>query len=145
VVADWDPSGNLSFTANEHYWQPDKPYADRLEYVIVADDTQRIQQLRTGQLSAIEQVSPASLAELEADPGVTVSQLGSWAVEQVFFNTLDAHFADRQVRRAIALALDRAGITAAVTFGTAEPLDTLIPPTIQYSADVEALDADPAA
>lgn len=145
VVADWDPSGNLSFTANEHYWQPDKPYADRLEYVIVADDTQRIQQLRAGQLSAIEQVSPASLAELEADPNVAVSQLGSWAVEQVFFNTLDEHFADRQVRRAIALALDRAGITAAVTFGTAEPLDTLIPPTIQYSADVEALDADPAA
>jgi len=144
VVETWDPSGDLAFTANQHYWQPDKPYADRLVYAVVADDTQRIQQLRAGQLSGIEQVSPASLAELEADPNVTVSQLGSWAVEQVFFNTLDEHFADRTVRRAIALALDRAGITTAVTFGTAEPLHTLIPPTIQYSADVEALDADPA-
>lgn len=142
VVEEWDPSGDLSFVANQHYWQEGKPYAERLVYTVVADDTQRIQQLRAGQLSGIEQVSPASLAELEADPAVQVAQLGSWAVEQIFFNTLDEHFADRHVRRAIALALDREGITRAVTFGTGETLHTLIPPTIAYSAEVAALDND---
>jgi peptide/nickel transport system substrate-binding protein len=142
VVDAFDPSGDTTFTANQHYWQEGKPYADKLVYKVVADDAQRIQQLQAGQLSGIESVAPATLAQLQGDAGVTVSELGSWAVEQVFFNTLDDRFADRHVRRAIAWALDRDGITKATTFGAAETVRTLIPPTIQYSANVEALDND---
>jgi len=145
VVDTWDPSGDTTFTANTHYWQAGKPYADKLVYKVVADDTQRIQQLQAGQLSGIEEVAPATIAQLSGDQNVTVSQLGSWEVEQVFFNTQNQYFADEHVRRAIALSLNRDGITQAVTFGAAQTVKTLIPPTIQYSADVKALDNDPAA
>ena len=41
--------------------------------------------------------------------------------------------------------LDRDGLTKATTFGAAATVRTLIPPTIQYSADVKALDNDPSA
>ena len=112
---------------------------------MVADDTQRIQQLQAGQLSGIEDVAPATIAQLKGDANITVSELGSWEVEQVFFNTQNQYFADPHVRRAIALSLNRDGITKAVTFGAAQTVKTLIPPTIQYSADVNALDNDPAA
>ncbi|HSK32629.1 MAG TPA: ABC transporter substrate-binding protein [Propionicimonas sp.] len=145
VVDTWDPSGDTTFTANTHYWQAGKPYADKLVYKVVADDTQRIQQLQAGQLSGIEEVAPATISQLSSDQNVTVSELGSWEVEQVFFNTRNQYFADPHVRRAIALSLNREGITQAVTFGAAQTVRTLIPPTIQYSADVEALDNDPAA
>ena len=145
VVDSWDPSGDTTFTANTGYWQAGKPYADKLVYKVVADDTQRIQQLQAGQLSGIEEVAPATISQLSSDANVTVSQLGSWEVEQVFFNTQNQYFADPQVRRAIAYALNRDGITQAVTFGAAQTVKTLIPPTIQYSAPVKALDNDPAA
>ena len=145
VVDTWDPSGDTTFTANPHYWQAGKPYADKLVYTVVADDTQRIQQLQAGQLSGIEDVAPATISQLSGDANVTVSELGSWEVEQVFFNTQNEYFADPHVRRAIALSLDREGITQAVTFGAAQAVRTLIPPTIQYSAEVNALDNDPAA
>ncbi|MGB4917232.1 MAG: ABC transporter substrate-binding protein [Propionicimonas sp.] len=145
VVQSWDPSGDTTFAANPHYWQAGKPYAASLVYTVVADDTQRIQQLQAGQLSGIEEVAPATISELSANPQVTVSQLGSWAVEQVFFNTRNEHFADRQVRRAVAAALNRDGLTQATTFGAAQTVKTLIPPTIRYSADVKALDNDLAA
>ena len=145
VVASWDPNGDTTFTANPHYWQQGKPYAASLVYKVVADDAQRVQQLQAGQLSGIEDVAPASLAQLQGDRNVTVAELGSWEVEQVFFNTRNQHFADRHVRRAVAYALDREGITQATTFGAAEVVHTLIPPTIQYSADVKALDNDQAA
>ncbi|MGC3994297.1 MAG: ABC transporter substrate-binding protein [Propionicimonas sp.] len=145
VVQSWDPSGDTTFTANTHYWQTGKPYAQNLVFKVVADDTQRIQQLQAGQLSAIEDVAPATISQLQASQNVTVSELGSWAVEQVFFNTQNPYFADRHVRRAVAYALDREGITQATTFGAAETVHTLIPPTIQYSADVQALDNDQAA
>ncbi len=145
VVESWDPSGDTTFLANTHYWQVGKPYAASLVYKVVADDTQRIQQLQAGQLSGIEDVAPATIAELTANPQVTVADLGSWAVEQVFFNTRNEHFADRHVRRAVAYALNREGITQATAFGAAATVKTLIPPTIRYSADVKALDNDQAA
>lgn len=145
VVQSWDPNGDTTFLANTHYWQVGKPYAASLVYTVVADDTQRIQQLQAGQLSGIEDVAPATIAELSANPQVSVAELGSWAVEQVFFNTLNKHFADRHVRRAVAYALNREGITQATAFGAAQTVKTLIPPTIRYSAEVKALDNDQAA
>ena len=136
------PAATPPSTANSHYWQAGKPYADKLVYTVVADDNQRIQQLQAGQLSGIDDVAPATIEQLSTNPELTVSELGSWEVEQVFFNTQNAHFSDRAVRRAIAYALDRDGITRATTFGAAQTVRTLILPTIQYSADVTALDND---
>jgi len=145
VVQSWDPNGDTTFTANPNYWQQGKPYASSLIYKLVSDDTQRIQQLQAGQLAGIEDVAPASLEQLRGNSAVTVSELGSWEVEQVFFNTQNKFFADRHVRRAIAYALDREGITRATTFGAADTVHTLIPSTILYSAQVRALDNDPVA
>ncbi|MCB0913434.1 MAG: ABC transporter substrate-binding protein, partial [Propionibacteriaceae bacterium] len=120
VVQTWDPNGDTTFTANPHYWQEGKPYAASLIYKVVSDDAQRIQQLQAGQLGGIEDVAPASIEQLEGNADITVSELGSWAVEQVFFNTRNKYFADRNVRRAVAYALDREGITRATTFGAAQ-------------------------
>ena len=137
VVDEWDPNGDLSFVRNEHYWQEGKPYLDGLVYRFVADDTQLRQQLAAGQLDAIDTVPAAAAAEVDAAPETVLSQTEGWSTEQVFFNTQREEFADPHVRRAIARALDREGITAATTFGTAEVADALLPPSIAYSADGE--------
>ena len=144
AVSEWDPSGDLTFVKNENYWQEGKPYIDSLVYSLVADDTQGLQQLQADQVQALEAVPAANVAELEGASGVEVVTASGWATEQVFFNTLNEHFADVHVRRAIALALDRDGLTAATTFGTAEVADALLPPTIQYSGAgvIDALNLD---
>ncbi|PRI11303.1 ABC transporter substrate-binding protein [Leucobacter massiliensis] len=144
VVDEWDPNGDISFVRNEHYWQEGKPYLDRLVYKFVADDTQLRQQLAAGQLDAIDTVPAANAAEVDQAANTVLSQTAGWSTEQIFFNTQREEFADRHVRRAIAHALDRDGITAATTFGTAETANALLPPTIQYSANdtVEALGFD---
>lgn len=134
VLNEWDKAGDISFTKNENYWQEGKPYLDALEYRYIADDTQLRQQLAAGQLDAIDIVPAANAAEIEADSSLRLSQTEGWSAEQVFFNTERAEFADVKVRRAIAMALDREGITQATTFGTAETASALLPPSIQYSA-----------
>jgi len=134
VVSAWDPAGDLTFTANKNYWQEGKPYVDELVYKLIPDDTQLLQQLQAGQIDAIDEVPPANVADLQANDATRVVTQGSWEIEQVFFNTQDPHFADVNVRQAIAHALDRDGITAATTFDTAQKADALIPPTIEYSA-----------
>ncbi|MBK0419506.1 ABC transporter substrate-binding protein [Leucobacter sp. CSA1] len=144
VVDEWDPSGDLSFVKNEHYWQEGKPYLDALVYRFIADDNQMQQQLAAGQVDAIEQVPAANAAEIDGNAATTLSSTSGWSTEQIFFNTENEHFADQHVRRAVARALDRDGIAAATTFDTAEVANSLLPPTIEYSANdtVEALGFD---
>lgn len=144
VVDTWDPNGDLTFVKNEHYWQEGKPYLDTLVYKLVTDDTQLQQQLTAGQLGAIDDVPAANAAQVDSAEGTTLSQTTGWSTEQVFFNTQREQFADTHVRRAIAMALDRDGITQATTFGTAEVANALLPPTIVDSANgtVQPLEFD---
>lgn len=144
ALDEWDPAGDISFVKNENYWQEGKPYLDALVYKLVPEDTQLVQQLQSGQLDAIDEVNPANVEELTANADVAVLKSSGWEIEQVFFNTLDEHFSDVNVRQAVAHALDREGIASATTFGLAEVANSLIPPTIEYSANDEgyALDYD---
>jgi peptide/nickel transport system substrate-binding protein len=147
AVDKWDPNGDISFVKNEHYWQEGKPYLDRLVYSFIADDTQLRQQLAAGQIDAIDTVPSANAAAIDDDAGTTLATTDSWSTAQIVFNTQREQFADERVRRAIAHAIDREGITTATTFGTAEVANSLLPPTIPYSATNEgyALDYDLAA
>jgi len=137
VVSEWDPAGDLTFAANENYWESGQPYIDTLVYKLIADDTQLTQQLKAGQINAIDEVNSADVESLKSSADITVETVGSWEIEQMFMNTTNTYFGDRNVRRAIALALDRDGITQATTFGTAEVANSLIPPTIASSANDE--------
>lgn len=144
VVKAWDPNGDLAFAKNEHYWQDGKPYLDELVYKFVADPTQLQQQLVAGQIDAVEQVPAANAADMSGNDALQLIEAPGWSADQVFFNTLNEHFADQHVRRAIAHALDRDGIAQATSFGTAEVANALVPPAIEYSAQNEgfALDYD---
>lgn len=134
AVSEWDPAGDLSYVKNEYYWQNGKPLLDGLTYVFVADDNQLLQRLSAGQIDAIENVPAANAASVKDGSETQLLVTDSWQIEQMFFNTQKPEFADAHVRRAIAHALDRDGITQATTFGTARTATTLIPPSIEYSA-----------
>jgi peptide/nickel transport system substrate-binding protein len=143
VVDSWEQGGEISFVKNENYWQDGKPYVDKLVYTLVPDDNQLVAQLTGGQVDAIDEVPEANVADLEANPAVSVVSTDSWNVEELFFNNLDEHFADRNVRRAIALAIDKEGIVEATSFGTAKVAGSLLPPSIEYySDDIDTLSLD---
>jgi peptide/nickel transport system substrate-binding protein len=135
VVSKWAPDGDLTFTKNTNYWQKGKPNIDKLVYKVISDDTQAVNQLKAGQVDAIEHVSRENAKEIAQSGSTKLMENTSWETEQVFFNTLDKHFSDIHVRRALALAIDRAGLTKAVTFGYGKAANTLLPTTITYSSD----------
>ena len=140
VVSEWDPTGDLTFVKNEHYWQDGKPFIDELVYKFVADDTQLRQQLAAGQLDAIENVPAANAAEIDNAENTVLTRAPGWMTDQVFFNTQREELADPHVRRAIAHAIDREGIVTATTFGTAEVANVLLPSNVEYSANSEGFD-----
>ncbi|GIO86205.1 diguanylate cyclase [Paenibacillus faecis] len=135
VVENWDPAGDVTFVKNPHYWQEGKPYIDKLVYKLIQDDSQAINQLKAGEVNAIESLALQNANEIKQGPGTKVLTNGGWVTEQLFFNTLDEHFSDVHVRRALALAIDRAGLTNALTFGYAKPANSLLPTAIPYNAN----------
>ncbi|MEK3835748.1 ABC transporter substrate-binding protein [Paenibacillus sp. FSL R7-0128] len=147
VIETWDPAGDVTFTKNTNYWKEGKPYIDKLVYKLIQDDSQAINQLKAGAVNAVEALSLQNAGEIKDGADTTVVTNGSWVTEQLFFNTLDKHFSDVHVRRALALALDRDGLTKALTFGYAQTATSLLPTTIPYNANdkIKALSFDPAA
>lgn len=134
AVADWDPEGDLRFVKNEHYWQEGKPYLDGLVYEVVNSDDELLQRLLNGEIDAVEQVPTTNAEEIDKSGSTTLLKSDSWAVEQLFFNTHKPEFADVRVRRAIDSAIDIKALAKATTFGTSQPANSLIPPSIEYSA-----------
>ncbi|MEC0236272.1 ABC transporter substrate-binding protein [Paenibacillus kribbensis] len=144
VVEKWDPAGDLTFTKNPYYWQEGKPYIDKLVYKLIEDDSQAINQLKAGEVDAVESLALQNANEIKQGADTTVVTNGSWVTEQLFFNTLDKHFSDVHVRRALALALDREGLTKALTFGYAQTANSLLPTAIPYNSNdtIKALNFD---
>jgi peptide/nickel transport system substrate-binding protein len=135
VVQKWDVAGDLTFKKNTVYWQKGKPHIDQLVYKLISDNSQALNQLKSGEVDAIESVPLENAQELSHGADTKVETNGSWVTEQLFFNTLDKHFSDVHVRRALALALDRKGLTNAVTFDYAKTANSLLPTTITYNTN----------
>ncbi|AIQ51602.1 ABC transporter substrate-binding protein [Paenibacillus sp. FSL R7-0331] len=144
AIEAWDPAGDVTFVKNTSYWQEGKPAIDKLVYKLIQDDSQAINQLKAGEVNAIEALALQNAEELKNGADTAVVTNGSWVTEQLFFNTLDEHFKDVHVRRALALALDREGLTKALTFGYAKAATSLLPTTIPYNANdtIKALGYD---
>jgi peptide/nickel transport system substrate-binding protein len=144
VIETWNTSGDLTFRKNPYYWQAGKPYIDKLVYKFIVDGGQAVNQLKVGDVDGVESVALANAQELAARSDTAVVTNGSWVTEQLFFNTLDEHFKDVHVRRALALAIDRKGLTNAVTFGFAQAANSLLPPAIPYNTNntINALNFD---
>ena len=143
VVTDWDPTGDMTFIRNEYYWQG-APTVSKLIYKLVEDDNQAINQLKTGEVDAIEDMAFAAAEEIKNGEDTDTLTSNGWNVEELFFNTLDEHFKDVHVRRALAMAIDREALTASQTFGYGVTANTVLPAAIRYCTtdSVEALKFD---
>lgn len=143
TVDSWNrTTGDITLAANKTYWQG-KPSVGKVEFTVVKDDNQLLQQLQAGQVDVIDSVPAANVAELRSNPDVKVSVSSSWQQELLAFNTVDGAFSDVHLRRAVASALDRKAIAKATTYGTATPATTFLPPRIRFSAqDTKVLGLD---
>ena len=139
VLKSFVKGGSAVLTRNKHYWQPGKPYLDEVNFSYIPEDTQRVEQLKGGEVHVISAVPPAQVASLKANPSLALKAFGSWAVDLLFFNERLAKYRDRHVRRAINFAINIPELAKVTTFGTAQPGNSFFPPSLQYYAKVPTL------
>ncbi len=103
--------------ANPYYWRG-KPRIAELVYRIIPDPNTRLEQLRTGEVDADFDVDPQLLPVLRTIGGVRIALTPVNDMHVVRFNLRDPVIRDVNVRRAIAMAIDRTTLIAAATHGS---------------------------
>ena len=139
------PKVGASFVRNPDYWGG-KVLPARTEFTFFADQQSQVLALQGKQVDVIAQAAVQGAQGLLNDPDVTVIKLRSSATREVHIRTDVPKFADKRVRQALALSLDRPGVVAGLFRGNADlgndsPIAPIFPsndPTVpQRKKDVE--------
>jgi peptide/nickel transport system substrate-binding protein len=123
------PGVDLVLEANEQYWRK-TPNVKTLVIRSVPDETTRLAMLKRGEADVAYLFYGALLEELQRSPGLTLKPYRlPVPFGLVFTEQWDAKspWADRRVRLAANLALDRPTINQAVTLGLSKPTASIIP------------------
>ena len=122
------PNETTEFTRNEQYWEIDEktgmrlPYLDGIHVKKVPEDIVRWTALRAGDFDYIQN-PPRKIAVEEQrnpTPGVNVIITQPVGVAWFFFNTSQPPFDKKQVRQAVAYAVDKAALIKAAYWGLGE-------------------------
>lgn len=138
-LARWDRGERLTFTRNPYYWRGPAASPDLTVEIVPAAQT-RLVLARTGALDVTE-VTGFDVDVARGIPGATVVGRTTNVTDYLQFNLRRPALRDVRVRRALAAAIDRAKLAAAVYRGTLEPADsTQLDPRFRGTARLPAYD-----
>lgn len=125
------PGQGITVSRFAEYAGDDKPIADGVEFRVIADINTAYNELIAGNLDVLRYVIPPELIETaKQELGERYFERESAAFTYVGFPTYDPRFADKRVRQAFSMAVDREAITTAIFSGAREPALDVIPPVI---------------
>ena len=138
----WRAGDSLTLQRNAAYWDRDAdgrtlPYVDTVVFRALRDDATRVAELRSAGIAVSLDIGPSSLAAVRSDPNLAVRRRPSSDVSYLGIGVGVKPFDDAEVRRAVALAIDRGAIVQTVYGGEARAAAQLVPPgLIGYDATI---------
>ncbi|MFN8544005.1 MAG: ABC transporter substrate-binding protein [Candidatus Binatia bacterium] len=110
-------------------WPDGPPRIDPLTIRVVPDEVVRVLELERGSVQFVQEALDVELRErLAAEPDLRVRQTPGTSFAYLALNLRDARLADRRVREAVALALDRGELVGQVLGGAARPASGMLAP-----------------
>jgi peptide/nickel transport system substrate-binding protein len=136
----WDKSQQVVFARNDNYWAGPSNL-DQYIYKVVSDAVVLAQQLKTGELDA-GQPDPSQFDNLKTVTTINALTFVRPSFVYYLYNLDQSRasypmFSDKNVRKALHMALDRTAMARAVYFGLATPADSVqVPISWAYNKDV---------
>ena len=138
------PIGNGPFTADTEFvpgqgitvsrfdaYPGEKPIADVVEFRVIADVNTAYNELLANNLDIVRpRIPPELIPTAQQELGDRFIQRESAGFTYMGFPLYDPRYADKRVRQAFSMAVDRAAITQAIFSGAREPAFDVIPPVI---------------
>jgi peptide/nickel transport system substrate-binding protein len=140
------PGVELVMEAFEGYWRKTAS-VKRLVYKSVPEATTRLAMLKRGEVDIAYLLDAPMAADIKRDPNLRLAFSGAIGTFYLdFFEQWDpkSPWADRRVRLAASLAVDRRGLNEAENLGASRLTGNLVPRTFDFAIPIEPHPYDPA-
>jgi peptide/nickel transport system substrate-binding protein len=132
VFVSWHRGESLQYRANPAYWRG-APKIARLDIRVIPDPQTNLVMLGSGQLDW-NLIAPVQQANLRGKPGVAFRVVPTAVTAGLAINTTHAPLDDVRVRRALAMGIDRDGISKKITLGR-YPVTNMLQPQFSWAYD----------
>lgn len=118
MISEWEAGVQYVFEPNPNYWRGDDWFQnDGVVFRVVPDASTREQLIRAGDVDVALGLPFSSLADLDADPNITVHAIPTTRIYFLGMNVNAAPFDSKQVRQAVSMAIPYDAIVENVIFG----------------------------
>jgi peptide/nickel transport system substrate-binding protein len=114
TVESWKPQQEVVLTRNRGYFEPERPYLDRVVLRIIPDQASILTQLESGELGFTSQIAPADAVRVSGNSSLRLLPFWYRTWVGIAWNCARQPFSDPEVRRALSLALDRRAIVETI-------------------------------
>ena len=143
-LVEWRRGEVVRLEASEHYWEEGLPKLDGVEWHVIPDDNTRILKLEAGELDAAIFIPFNRIPDLEANPEINVHLDPSTREDHLLLNHEHEPLDNKNVRKALNMAIDIDSIVEVVTFGYGSPANSYIPKgALYYNPDNPNYPYDP--
>lgn len=123
----WSDSEKVVVTRNEHYWRPNLPYLDGIEFFIMREGATALRSVLAGQTHFVYNMATRQKAVAERQKGVKAISNTTMYVHMFYLNLARPPLNDLRVRLAMNLAIDRDAFNRVTQAGIGEPATSLLP------------------
>ncbi|MBM9509423.1 ABC transporter substrate-binding protein [Actinacidiphila acididurans] len=130
TLASWAPGKEAVFTKNPKYKGSIKLKNSKIELKFFTTATAMETALKNGTVDVMNRtMNPDQINRLTVgnDPNIKLTEAPGTEIRYLVFNTADKTVADKAVRQAVAMVVDRQAITRDVYLRTTEPLYSMVP------------------
>jgi peptide/nickel transport system substrate-binding protein len=130
---EWVTSDHITLTRNENYWRKDAagvalPYLDKITYRPITDETVALTNLKTDDLDIGFIVPAKDYAGIKSGGELILSEMPGLGFASFELNTQSEPFSKKELRQAVAEAVDRDQLLKTVFFGIGQPAYGPVPP-----------------
>lgn len=142
-LVSYEPDRLIVVERNPDYYDPARPYLDRIEVQVFPDISAESSAMLAGDIDIISTLQPTEYLRLDNNAGVNTLRVPSGQFCNINFGCDTKPFNDPRVRRAIALTVDRSAMVDFVTEGFGTPgNDTPINASYHFFADLPLREAN---
>ena len=131
----WQTGQQIALERNASYWMKDAsaaalPHVDRVVFRVVKDEAARIAELRSGGVDTVRDLTLAALPTVKADPNLQLVARPAFNATYLGISGSATPLDKVEVRRAIAIAIDKPLLAAVLYSGAGVPASQLLVPGV---------------
>ena len=143
---EWIKDDHATFKRFEGYFDSSIPYLDQITYRPIPDLSVALTELKTGNVDFLYQVDPKDVQDIKSTSNLMYLEGPGVGYQGLWINTVKGPLANKALRQAVNLAVDREALLAAAYFGVGQIAQGPIPPSSwAYDASVSYVKRDVAA